>query len=126
MKDILLEILTAVVIAVVPILVPYIIKFINSMAGKFENEIASKYVDEIANVVSDAVAATSQTYVDTLKAAGKFNEEAHKKAAEMALTACLESLSPNCKEFLDTAYDDITAYLMNKIESEVRNQKKGA
>ena len=44
---------------------------------------------EIANAVADAVAYVSQVYVDGLKLAGSFDEEAQKQALSMALAACL-------------------------------------
>ncbi|MEG1562553.1 MAG: hypothetical protein RR365_02310, partial [Bacteroides sp.] len=81
------------------------------------------YITEIAAAVSDAVAAISQTFVDALKKNGEFTVEAHKEAAEKALVACLASISPAAKVFLEHLYGDINVYLANKIEAEVRKQK---
>lgn len=69
------------------------------------------------------VAATSQTYVDALKQAGKFDLEAQKEAAQKALTACLASISPAAQAFIEALYGDLTEYLTTKIEAEVRRQK---
>ena len=82
-------------------------------------------ITEIADAVSAAVAATSQTYVDALKKAGSFDLEAQKQAAAMALSACISAISPAAKEFIVAAYGDLTEYLTNKIEAEVRSQKTG-
>lgn len=81
------------------------------------------YITEIADAVSAAVAATSQTYVDALKQAGKFDLEAQKEAAQKALTACLASISPAAQAFIEALYGDLTEYLTTKIEAEVRRQK---
>lgn len=81
------------------------------------------YIQEIADAISAAVSATSQTYVDALKQAGKFDKDAQIEAARRALAACMASISPAAKEFIERLYGDITEYLSTKIEAEVRNQK---
>jgi len=69
------------------------------------------------------VDATSQTYVDALKNAGKFDAEAQEEFAKKALTACLQSISPAAQRFIESAYDGIREYLTTRIEAEVRKQK---
>jgi len=58
----------------------YIIKFIRTKAAEaqtvIDNDLADKYVGLLAQTVSNCVLATTQTYVDTLKKQGKFDEEA--------------------------------------------------
>ena len=76
-----------------------------------------------AAAAADAVSMVSQTYVDALKAAGNFGEEAQKEALSRALAACLASLSQSAQEYISTTYGDINAYLTTKIEAEVRAQK---
>lgn len=88
-----------------------------------DNITAQRYIEEITTAISDAVAATSQTYVDTLKQLGKFDVEAQKEAAQKALTACIASISPAAQEFIESAYGDLKEYLTTKIEAEVRKQK---
>ena len=56
---------------------------------------------EIANAVADAVAYVSQVYVDGLKLAGSFDEEAQKQALSMALAACLSSLSASAQKYIE-------------------------
>ncbi len=80
---------------------------------------------EIANAVADAVAYVSQVYVDGLKLAGSFDEEAQKQALSMALAACLSSLSASAQKYIEKTYGDKAAYLTTKIEAEVRAQKNG-
>ncbi len=81
------------------------------------------YNEEITTAVTDAVAATSQTYVDVLKKADKFDKEAQADAARKALTACIASISLAAQAFIEEAYGNISDYLTNKIEAEVRKQK---
>lgn len=127
MKELLINLLLAVVTAAVPVLTTYAISYINKVK---ENAVADTddikaqgYIKEIAQAITDAVAATSQTYVDALKQAGTFTVEAQAEAAKKALTACLASISPAATAFIEAAYGDIKEYLTTKIEAEVRKQK---
>ncbi len=127
MKELISSLFFAVVTAAVPVLAKYAIDYIKQAK---ERVLASTddikkhgYIKEIAGAITGAVAATSQTYVDELKKAGTFTEEAQAEAAQKALTACLAAISPPAKAFAETAYGDLTAYLANKIEAEVRKQK---
>lgn len=69
------------------------------------------------------MAATSQTYVDSLKKAGRFDSDAQKEAADKAMTACLAAISPAATAFIESAYGDVKEYLLTMIEAEVRKQK---
>lgn len=127
MQDFLQTLLTAVVTAALPIVSAYVITLVQKAAEKAKAETestnAQRYISEIAEAISDAVSATSQTYVDALKQAGAFTPEAQKEAAQKALVACLASISPAAQEFIEGAYGDIKEYLTTKIEAEVRKQK---
>ena len=63
---------------------------------------AQSYIEEIANAITDAVAATSQTYVDALKNTGNFTPEAQKADAQKALPA-LESVTDTTAVAASTA-----------------------
>lgn len=126
-QDFLFTLLTAVITAGVPVVSAYIVSSLKKAAENAktdtDNITAQRYIEEIATAISDAVAATSQTYVDALKQAGKFDLEAQKEAAQKALTACIASISPAAQEFIEDAYGDLKEYLSTKIEAEVRKQK---
>ena len=127
MNELLSDLLIAVITAAVPVLTAFAITYIKRVAANVAAETddvkAQGYITEIADAVSAAVAATSQTYVDALKQAGKFDLEAQKEAAQKALTACLASISPAAQAFIEALYGDLTEYLTTKIEAEVRRQK---
>ena len=127
MNEFLSELLIAVITAAVPVLSAFLIAFIKKAAVQAAEQTESikcqGYITEIANAVSVAVAATSQTYVDALKKSGSFTVEAQKEAAQKALTACVASISPAAQTFISTVYGDLTEYLTNRIEAEVRKQK---
>lgn len=127
MDEFLSKLLIAVITAAVPVLTTFVIAFINKLKAQAveqtEDAKRQNYIKEIADAVSVAVGATSQTYVDALKNSGSFTVEAQKEAAQKALAACIASISPAAQTFITSAYGDLTAYLMNRIEAEVRKQK---
>lgn len=129
MNEFLSNLLIAVITAAVPVLTAYgvtlIRKAATNIAAKTEDAKVQSYITEIGIAVSDAVSATSQTYVDALKSKGEFTAEAQKEAAKMALGACIASLTPAARDFITQVYGGINSYLTNKIEAEVRSQKQG-
>lgn len=130
MQEFLKDIFLTVITAAVPVLTAYIIVCIRKVgdnaAANTENVKAKTYITEAAEAIAAAVAATNQTYVDALKNAGKFDAEAQKEAAQKALAACLQSISPAAQGFIESSYGDIREYLTTRIEAEVRKQKDDA
>ena len=130
MRELISELLMAVTTAAVPVLTACIAVFIRkageNAAANAESAKAAACVTEAAEAVAAAVAATNQTYVDTLKNSGRFDAAAQREAAERALEACLASISPAARTFIEAAYGDIQEYLTTRIEAEVRKQKSEA
>lgn len=127
MQDFLTALLTAVITAAIPVVSAFAVTLIRkaaqNAAADTDNIKVQGYITEISDAITDAVSATSQTYVDALKNAGTFTKEAQAEAAKKALTACIASISPAAQAFIEEVYGDITEYLTNKIEAEVRKQK---
>lgn len=127
MKEFLSELLLAIVTAAIPVITGYVVSYVRKAGQHAQantDDIKKKaYAEEIAKAVSVAVSATSQTYVDSLKKAGKFTLEAQEEAARKALAACMAAISPAAQVFIQEAYGDLTEYLANKIEAEVWKQK---
>lgn len=93
------------------------------IAGRTDNELLKKYTELLTNTITDCVTATTQTYVESLKNQGSFDAEAQKVAFNLTYDAVLAILSDDAKEYLNSVYGDLTAYIMNKIEAEVKAQK---
>lgn len=130
MLEFLKELFFAVITTALPVLTAYLIVFIrkagDNAAANTESVKAQGYIKEITDAITDAVAATSQTYVDSLKNAGRFDREAQELAAKTALAACLAGISRDAKDFIEATYGDIQFYLTTRIEAEVRKQKSEA
>lgn len=127
MNEAVFNLLMAVVTAAVTALSAYVAAFVKKKgeqaAAQTDSIKRQDAIEEITAAISTAVSATSQTYVDALKAAGSFDAEAQKQALMMSLNTCIKALSPAAKTFIETAYGDLTEYLTGRIEAEVRAQK---
>lgn len=127
MPTILIQIFEVCVIPLLGILTAYIIKWINAksneLRNKTDNELADKYIAMLTDTIAACVSATTQTYVDSLKASGKFDKEAQKEAFNMTYQAVIGILTNEAKEYLASAVGDLQVYVTNKIEAEVKAQK---
>lgn len=106
----------------------YIVQFIKTKTEELNannsNEVLSKYVEMLSNTICECVIATNQTYVDSLKAQGKFDAEAQKKAFEMTYNSVINILTEDAKVYLTSVYGDLNTYITNMIEAEVNKNKK--
>lgn len=130
MNEFLSTLLQAVIIAAVPICAGAAVKGIQAavqyLASKLESEIAKKYLTDVADAISTAVTYTSQTYVDALKVSGKFTKENQEEALKMAVDKAATLMTAEARAFLEKAYGDLNAYLVSRVEAEVRVQKQQA
>lgn len=128
MNEFLSTLLQAVLIAAVPVCAGGVIKVVQAvvefLSTKVKNELAKKYLGEAADAIEKAVSHTNQTYVDVLKKSEKFTAENQAEARQKSLDKALELLTEEAQRFLEEAYGDLNAYLLSRIEPEVRRQKK--
>ena len=94
------------------------------IAGSIREIAASKTTNSILLEIADVVESISQTYVDSLKASGNFDEDAQKEALKRAVSSCVVLLSQAAKDYITEVSGDMNAYLETKIEAEVRRQKR--
>lgn len=124
MPEVLMEVLELliqlVILPAIPILASYSVMALKSWANnkaiEAENATVTEYLTEITEIISQAVLCTTQTYVDSLKAQGKFDEEAQKIAFEKTKNTVLALLTQDAKDFLAKMYGDIDLWLDTKIE----------
>lgn len=119
----LLGVLTAYAIAFLKAKKEEILAKIETNRSQEEKELASKYLNMVEKTVADCVMATNQTYVDSLKAEGKFDADAQKVAFNNTLNAVLAILSVDAKNYLTQIFGDLNVYLTNLIESQVKINK---
>lgn len=126
-NTLLQDLLYAVITAAVPVITMYIVKFLKTIFSKVKVEtdqtIVKNTIDEALEIVMKVVISTSQTYVDSLKAEGKFDKEAQLVAFNNTKDTIKSLLSDEAKNLIATLYDDIDTWLTIQIESAVREQK---
>ena len=115
------------VLPLLGVLTMYIVKFIQvksaEITGKVDNDLADKYINMLAVTIENCVIATNQTYVEALKAAGKFDAEAQKTAFNMTKNAVMAILSDEAKKYLENAVGDLNEYITQQIEAAVNVNK---
>ena len=82
-----------------------------------------KYLDMLEQTIIDCVLSTTQTYVEALKKAGKFDADAQKIAFTKTYTNVMAILSKDAKKYLEETIGDLETYVYNKIEAEVKLTK---
>lgn len=126
-KEVLEVLIKVVLIPAIPVLVKYAVdalkEWAESKALESDNEAVAEYIMEITEVISQAVICTTQTYVDSLKAQGKFDAEAQKIAFEKTKTTVLALLAQDAKDFIADMYGDVDLWLDTKIEQVVNESK---
>lgn len=125
--DLLYDVLKLCVIPMLGVLTAYLVSWLEAKKvetqNKIDNDIADKYIGMLFETISDCVSATTQTYVESLKAQNAFDAEAQKVAFQMTFNAVMAVLTDEAKEYLTAIYGDLTAFITNKIEAEVKAQK---
>ncbi len=112
------------VLSIVGIYLTYLISVkIRELKQKTNDETAKKYLDMLNETISNAVLATTQTYVDSLKAQGKFDTEAQKIAFRQTYDAVMKVLTADAIKYITAIVGDLETYVTNKIETEVKLTK---
>lgn len=116
-----------VILPLLGILTKYLVAWIrvktDELQQKNDNELYDKYLDLLETTIIDCVIATNQTYVDTLKAEGKFDADAQKEAFKKTYEAVMQILTEDAKTYLMNALGDFDAFVNAKIEASVNTSK---
>ena len=116
-----------VLIPLLGVLATFFVKWVNAKSAEIavstDDVLMNKYLSMLTTTITDCVIATNQTYVDALKAEGKFDTEAQKKAFSLTCNAVLSILTEDAKEYLSESLGDLESYITSKIESQVKLQK---
>lgn len=123
----LVQIMEVCVIPLLGVLTKYLVDFLNAkkneLQAKTKSQVAQKYTDMIYQTVTSCVVATNQTYVNSLKASGSFDEKAQMEAFDKTMTAVLAVLGEDAKAYIKEATGDLNIYLTQLIEAEVNKHR---
>ena len=126
--ELLYKIAEVCLIPLLGVLTAFFIKWLKAKEAellvKVENDTADKYIQMLTDTVASCVLATSQTYVEALKKDNAFTKEAQQQAFDMTYNAVIDVLTADAKEYLTNIYGDLSVYISNKIEAEVKMTKK--
>ena len=115
------------IIPLLGVLTTFFMKWVNAKSAEIQANIndatLKKYMEMLTSTITDCVIATNQTYVESLKAQGKFDTAAQQRAFELTSKAVMEILSEEAKIYLASAVGDLNAYITKKIEAEVNLSK---
>lgn len=93
------------------------------LKAKTENDKLHTAIEMAEKAVISAVNETSQTFVDVLKAEGKFDEEAAERAAILAFDRAKAILGGEAEKLLKHSMVDVNEFILSKIEEIVRKNK---
>jgi hypothetical protein len=115
------------IIPILGVLTTFFIKWVNAKSKEIQTNVddatLQKYLDMLTETITSCVIATNQTYVESLKAQGKFDAEAQKEAFKRTSEAVMSILSQDAVEYLSTAVGDLDTFINKKIEAEVNLNK---
>ena len=130
-NEMLNNVLYVVLTAILPIVATYGVNLIKAKIKESKvieeatkNEDMSNLVKDALSDVMDAVRYVNQTFVDSLKKYGKFDEEAWNKAFNLAYTEAMNSISDGAKKAINEMYGSFESWLELKIEASVNMAKK--
>lgn len=126
-NSILLDLLYACLIALVPVAIAGVRAFAKYateyFVSKTRSEQASSIIVDVTKFATDAVTYTMQTYVDTLKAQGKFDADAQEIAFQKSFSAAKSFISDEYRELFESVYGNLDDYLKIVIEAKVQELK---
>jgi hypothetical protein len=120
MNEIIISIISVVVTSVVlPLITLGGTKLIQLINQKIKDEKARNLLTGLTTIVERSVRSVTQTYVDSLKKNGSFDQEAQLIALSIAKEEVFKQLNEETKIFIKDNYGDINAFVTTQIESTI-------
>lgn len=102
----------------------HIKNYVDEKIQVLKNEKNAKYLERLNATVKEVVNAVSQTFVDDLKAKGKFDINAQKEVFEYALSKVKEIAETQALNLVQELHGDIDTYLKVQIENQIKLSKR--
>ena len=119
-NDILVWFLGLVGTVVTGILIPFVTNWLKS---KTDNANLQYIIDELSQTVQTSVNHVNQTFVNQLKADGKFDADNQAKALKMAVEESVNSLTAKTVKLLGKEGIDIETLIIKYIEAAIAEKK---
>ena len=125
--DVLISAIDTLFDLVITLAIPYLFalltKKINNDNRLANNQKIRDYMYRAEDYLANSVAMVKQTFVDSLKAEGKFDIDAQKEAFGLAKDAWLKMMSEEMKNVVMAEIGDVDAWIKSKIEAAVVDGK---
>jgi hypothetical protein len=120
------EIGTQVILGIVGAVISGLGILITYLINKYiKNDKLKTILNSLNELVRNSVLEIQQTYVDSLKKGGMFDEEAQKEALARCLDVINTNMPKDVKEWLDANVGDVEAYLKGLIEAQIGSMRIG-
>jgi hypothetical protein len=127
MNEFLQNLLYAVITTSLPLIVGYGVSYLKAVRAEklqqIDNKYAEKTITQVTDIIMDAVDTVSQTYVDSLKKEGTFNQDKQKEALNMAIEKAKELINIESENLIVEKYNDLDTFIRNTIEAYIRSTK---
>lgn len=100
-----------------------LVKVKNLVATKIKNTKTQALLLGAVDVVASVVKATYQTYVQAIKGTEAWTQEAQKNALQQALHNAQVQLSTEAKDYIQSNFGDVGAWVQNQIEATLYDLK---
>ncbi|MBQ8497539.1 MAG: hypothetical protein IJ489_08815 [Clostridia bacterium] len=92
---------------------------IGYLKNRTENDKVKDTLSSVENMLTSVVSATTQTFVSSLKAEGRFDDEAKRAAFEKSFDTAKKLLTEDAVSIIIGVYGDLDEWLTQKIEEKV-------
>lgn len=106
--------------ALITVMIPLVLKYVFQLISVKVSD--SKYASAV-NSVFEAVGYVNQTFVDSLKQSGNFDDEAKKLALGKAKEAAISIMSVSTRKWLEKSIENLDSWLDVQIENAVKASK---
>lgn len=94
------------------------------LAQKLKNEKLKYVMDELADTICKSVDYTNQTFVEQMKADGKFDADAQQEALTRSINYAFDNLTTSSKKIISSEGIDLRGLLESRIEAQIADNKK--
>ena len=120
-NDVLIQVVNTAFRLVITLGIPYLF----AMIGKHvRNDHTAKLMATAERLIVQSVEMVNQTFVNTLKEAGKFDTAAQIEAFKLCRENWLEMISEEMRDVVIEEVGDIESWLNTKIEATIAESKK--
>lgn len=125
--DVLINVINSLVNIVVTLAIPYLFVLIKKKLSNDEklanNDKVKYYMNLAQDYLCDTVIMVKQTFVDSLKAEGKFDANAQAEAFSIAKETWLDMMSEEMKDIIINEVGDLDLWVNAKLEKYVVETK---